>query len=268
MAYDQRFATLLHLTLQTKNNMKLSQDSVRRLKTLLQTVSLVKIDRLIIEGNLIRGVDEDQTVVIVSDQNVPDFGGCTVGLNRLSILASRIALFDANEDFNVDATEAASRDGEGTDISSFKLAAKGSKFEYRCARAGAIKAPKQLNDSFVWAVTVPVDAVKVAISASNTMGSEQIALVSKASGEVLFEIVDGETQDSFTTKIADEAVWLADDEDQPTQSFVHYYAVKALMPLLKAASTQGDPVLQVGEEGMLQITVNGYTMTLLPRESE
>jgi len=40
------------------------------------------------------------------------------------------------------------------------------------------------------------------------------------------------------------------------------------MPLLKASSAQGEPVLLVGEEGMLQVTVNGYTMTLLPRESE
>jgi hypothetical protein len=248
--------------------MKLSAESVKNLKTLLQTVSLVKIDRLIIEPNLIRGVDEDQTVVIVSNQNVPDFGGAKVGLNRLSILANRIALFDADEAFTVEAVESPSRDDDGNDISSFKLASKGSKFEYKAARVGAIKAPKQLNDSFIWAVTVPVDSVKLAISAANTMGSEQIALVSKASGEVLFEIVDGSTQDTFTTKIADEAVWLSEDEDQPTQSFVHYYAVKALMPLLKAAGAAGDPVLLVGEEGMLQITVNNYAMTLLPRESE
>lgn len=249
--------------------MKLSQASVLKLKTLLQTVSLVKIDRLIIEENLIRGVDEEQTVVIVSDTNVPDLGGARVGLNRLSILANRIALFEADEAFTVEAVEAPSRDDEGvTDISSFKLASKGSKFEYRTARVGTIKAPKRINDSMVWAVTVPVDAVKLAISAANTMGSDQIALVSKASGEVLFEIVDGTTQDTFTTKIADEATWLPEDEDQPTQSFVHYYAVKALMPLLKASAAVGEPVLLVGEEGMLQITVNNYTMTLLPRESE
>lgn len=248
--------------------MKLSQASVLKLKTLLQTVSLVKIDRLIIEENLIRGVDEEQTVVIVSDQNVPDLGGARVGLNRLSILANRIALFDTDEAFTVEAVEAPSRDEDATDISSFKLASKGSKFEYRTARIGTIKAPKRVNDSFVWAVTVPVEAVKLAISAANTMGSDQLALVSKASGEVLFEIVDSATQDTFTTKIADEATWIPEDEDQPSQSFVHYYAVKALMPLLKASSAQGEPVLLVGEEGMLQVTVNGYTMTLLPRESE
>jgi len=167
--------------------MKLSQASVLKLKTLLQTVSLVKIDRLIIEPNLIRGVDEDQTVVIVSDQNVPDFGGAKVGLNRLSILANRIALFDSDEAFAVEAVEAPSRDDDGTDISSFKLASKGSKFEYKTARVGTIKAPKRVNDSFVWAVTVPVEAVKLAISAANTMGSDQLALVSKASGEVLFK---------------------------------------------------------------------------------
>lgn len=249
--------------------MKLNPQSIKHLKTLLQTASIVKIDRLIIEDGTVRGVDDDQTVVIISQTDVPDFGGARVGLNRLSNLVSRINLFDANEDFSVEAVEAPSKgDAAVTDISSFKLASKGSKFEFRCARADAIKAPKKINDSMVWAIQIPVDAVKLVISASNTMGSEQIALISKSSGEVSFEIVDGSTQDSFLTKIADHADWLPEDEDIPTQSFVHYYAVKALVPLLKASSAVGDIILVVGEEGMLQITVNNHTFTLLPREGE
>jgi hypothetical protein len=249
--------------------MKLSQESIKNLKTLLQTMAIVKIDRIIIEDNTIRGVDDDQTVVVISDVDVPDFGGAKLGLNRLSVLANRINLFDTNEDFTVEAIESPSRFGDGVDISSFKLASKRSKFEYRASRAETIKAPKKINDSMVWAITVPHEEVKIVISASNTMGSEQVALVSKGSGEVLFEIVDSATHDTFTTKIADSADWLPEDEDKPSQSFVYYYAVKALIPLLKASSAnQNNPVMVVGEEGMLQITVNNHTFTLLPRESD
>jgi hypothetical protein len=246
--------------------MKLSPESVKHLKALLTSVSHVKIDKLIIEPNLIRGIDEAQTIVIVSDQNVPDFGDSIVGLNRLSALEKRIGLFGATEDFNVEAVEAIKRGDDTTsNIASIKLSSKGTKFEYRCARTELIKAPKRLNDEMVWSITIPQDAVKVAISSANTMASEQIAIVSKASGEVLFEIVDSETQDTFTTQIAESAEWIVED-DAEVQSFVHYYAVKTLMPLLKAAAAAGDPTILVGRDGMAQITVNGYPFTLLPRE--
>lgn len=249
--------------------MQLSQNSIKNLKNLLQTVSIVKIDRVIIEDGVIRGVDEDQTVVIISDQSVPDFGEAKVGLNRLSVLANRINMFDANEDFSIDAVETESRSGDGTTISAFKLSSKGSKFEYRAARVETIKAPKRINDTMAWGVTVLPEVVKVVIAASNSMGSEQIALVAKQDGEVFFEIVDGATQDTFTTKIADSIETLNEDGDSRSAIFVNYYATKALVPLLKAASAaMSQAVMAIGEEGMLQITVNGHTFTLLPREGE
>lgn len=249
--------------------MKLTPDSVKYLKTLLQTVSIVKIDRIIIEDGTIRGIDEDQTALIISQTDVPDFGGARVGLNRLSSLVTRINMFDSNEDFQVDATVQASRTEEGKeDVSSFKISSKGSKFEYRCARPDAIKAPKRINDTMAWKITIPVDAVKIAISAANTMGCDQVAIVSKTNGEVFFEMIDGSTQDTFLTQIASEAEYIGGEDEAPTQSFVHYFAVKALMPLLKACAVTHEPKLEVGEEGMLQITVNNHTFTLLPRESE
>lgn len=248
--------------------MKLTPTSVKNLKVLLQTVSIAKIDRIIIEDGSIRGVDEDQTVVIISDKHVPDFGEARVGLNRLSILANRINLFDANEDFTVEAVETPSRNDDGSDISSLKLASKGSKFEYRCARVDTIKAPRRINDEMVWQISISQEDAKVAISAVNTIASEQIALVAKASGEVLFEVVDGATQDSFATVISNDITWIGDEDDEGNASFVFYYSVKALIPLLKAAAAAGEASIKVGEEGMLQIEVNGHEFTLLPRESD
>lgn len=242
--------------------MKLSKQSITHLKALLQAVAIPKIDKIVIENGQARGVDDDQTVAIISDTNIPDFGGKTVGLNRLSTLVNRLNLLESIEDLQVEAVE------QGDSIASFNISAKGTKFQYKCARADVIKAPKKLYDDFKWLINIDADSIKLAISAANTMDSEQIALCSKSNGEVYFEIVDGITKDTFTSVIAIEASWIPEDEDRPTQSFVHYYAIKTLIPLLKAISS-GPAALVVGEAGMLQITVNNaHTFTLLPRENE
>jgi hypothetical protein len=239
--------------------MRLSKESVQHLKTLLQTVSIPKIDKIIIEDGKVRGIDPDQTVVIISSTNVPDFGGKSVGLNRLSTLASRLNLLDGDE-LTVEAVEA------DNSISGFNIATKGSKFQYKCARTDTIRAPKTIHDNFIWSITIPVEAVKLTISACNTIDSEQIALCSKSNGEVYFEIIDSITRDTFTTIIATEATWKGDEDERQTQAFVHYYAIKTLIPLLKQIASTGSSELVVGEGGVLQITVNGHTFSLLPRE--
>ncbi len=242
--------------------MKLSKQSVDHLKILLQTMAIPKIDRIVIEDGCVRGIDEDQTVVIISDQNIPDFGGFTVGLHRLSTLSSRINLLEAAGDLSVEAVE------KNKDIEKFNISAKGTKFEFKCARADMIKAPKKVNEDFIWEVLVSPEAIKLSISATNTMDSEQIALCSKASGEVSFEVVDSVTKDTFSTVIATDAKWLADEDDRQSQSFVHYYTVKTIVPLLKAASVVGPAKLVVGQEGMLKITLNGHEFILIPRDND
>jgi len=247
--------------------MKLSQDSVKNLKTLLQAVSIAKIDKLVIEPTRIRGIDDSHTVLILSNNKIPDFGGASVGLNRLAALSNRINLFDSNEDFNVEAVEAPSRNNEdGTNIATLKISSKGFKFEHGCARIETVKAPRNINDRFVWKVKIDPELIKVVIKAADTMESEQIAICSKASGEVSLEVVDAATKDTFMTKIAESATWLIEDEEPQIQSFVHYVSVKALMPLLKASSTTGELILLIGQDGMVQINVHDHAFILLPRE--
>lgn len=248
--------------------MKLTQASVTNLSKLLKVASIVKIDRLIIEDGTIRGIDDNQTVVIISKNDVPDFGGSRAGLMNLNVLANRLNLFAADK-MEIEAVEVPNRnDSEVNDVAAFKIAANKSKFEFKLGRADLVKAPKKMNDDFVWCVKMKdVGDIKTIMSASNTIDSEQIAIVSKQNGEVSLELVDSATQDTFTIQIAEEAEWLG-DEDRPTQSFVHYYNVKALLPLLKAAAATGEVFLVVGEQGMLQVTVENHTFTLLPREEE
>lgn len=247
--------------------MFLTKESVNQLKALLKAVSVVKIEKIIIEEGQARGIDETQSVVLISDTNLPDIGDLRVGLNRLQILNNRIALISEKspDDFTVEAVPAPN----STDIIAFKLNAKGSKFEFRTSRPDQIKAPKKINDDFVWAVNVPSEEVKVLVSADNTMDSEQVAIVSKGSGEVFFEIVDGSTQDTFMSKFADEATYIGDDDDAPNSSFVFYYSSKVLIPLLKSVASSAEKIpLTIGVDGMLQVENGGHIFTILPKEGE
>lgn len=242
--------------------MNLSPESVSKLEALLSAASMVKIDNVIIEDGMIRGIDSDKSVVVLSRDNVPDTGGLRIGLNRLDDLAKRIQLTKNYNNFTIEALESEKRPG---DISHLQITSTKTKLQFRTANPENIKAPKGLNDKQVWLVVVPKDDVTAVLQAANTMGSDEIIITSKQNGEVFFEFLDDVTQDSLSHKFADSATWIPEDSDKSSQSFVHYYRTKSLLPLMRGASALGDVTLIIGEKGMLWITVNGYDFTLIPR---
>jgi hypothetical protein len=238
--------------------MKLSTTSIKQLDTLLQTVALVSIDKLIITKDSIRGIDEKKSVVIITDQNVPDFGDLSVGLNRLGVLSSRLNLVKGDSECGVEAIEAS----KNSEVSHLQLTSSNAKVQCRCASVESVKGvPKAINDKYVWTVTVPYATVPVVLQAASAMGAENAIIVAKNDG-VSFEFVDS-NQDVFSTKFAEEA---ACDENQAS-SFVFNYPVKSFLPLLKAATNGNtDVTLNIGERGILSITVNGYAFMVLPSE--
>jgi len=51
--------------------MKLSVSSIQNLEKLLQTCSIADIDAIIIEEGMLRGINEDKTCIILSNENLP-----------------------------------------------------------------------------------------------------------------------------------------------------------------------------------------------------
>lgn len=244
--------------------MQLSDDSIQILEDILQTSISVKIDKLIISDNFMSGIDEDKTVVVISNNKVPDFGGLTVGLRRLSTLNSRIGLIKSNDNFKIVADEAGAKEGE---VAKLKLHSKATKAEFVTTNPEKINAPKKVNDESLWLVTIPKELVPTVAQAASTMGTDKIILTSKADGTVHFELMDDKSNDTFEVQIADNAVWIPEDEEPGNPTFVHYYSSKSLLPLIKAAGEEEDVNMIISKKGMLQLDVNGFTFTNLPRIS-
>lgn len=236
--------------------MRISSESITNLNTLLETCSIASIDNLIIEDGKARGVNEGKTVVIISAQNLPDFGDCKVGFNRLGVLQSRVKLVRDNVTIDV-------KEGNNKEIAQFDIAGSGMKVQYRCASPATIKAPKAINDTISWEFELTAESIGLVLSGAKTMQSKKVVLVTR-DGVVSMECTDTNS-DIFTATVAETVKWTRSDSDAPKHGFVHSYLCDELLPLLKAAVIAGSATVRIGESGTLHLDINGHRITAIPQ---
>jgi hypothetical protein len=244
---------------------KLTTESIAILEELLSACTMVKIDKLKIEPNLVSGIDEDKSIVLISETKIPDFGGMSFAVTRLSTLNNRINLMKDGGGFEITAEPSPNKPLE---VCALKLNNKATKSEFKATNPEVVKTPKSVKDNPSWLVTITAEMAQVAAGAANNIGAARVILSSRAAGGVHFEMQDDKTQDTFSVQIADEAMWVPTDQPTPTgadAAFVHYYNSKTLMPLIKAAADTGNVDLIVTSRGILQLDVKGFTFTIIPK---
>jgi len=240
--------------------MKLKTDTIAALDTLIQTAMLAGVDKLIINGGKIQGIDERKTVGLVTDKNVPDLDGKTIAINRIKQLLSRLNLAKAQGDVTIEATIAAN----GTDISVLELQAGKSKGQFRCASLEAVKGvPKGFSDPMVWEVRLTAKIIPLIAQAEASMTADGITLASKDGKVVTCELSDS-NKDLMVFELDDTASWIG--TSPAGVGFCNKYPSKALLALLREASKVQDPVVvTIGQGGLLIINVNGFDFFTLPQ---
>lgn len=241
--------------------MKLSVDSLARLDLLVQTAMIGNIKKLIIEQNQIRGIDEKQLVVIITDQNVPDFEGKSVGINRLEQLNARLSLIKSQGDLEVEATVSPN----GADISIFDLKSGKATAQFRCASTESVKGvPKKISDTLVWKITIDSKIVPTIIQASSAMATDFLTIASRNGKSVSIEFIDS-NKDVFTMECEQPAEWIG--SGAAATSFCQKYQVKILIALIKEALKLSPTVeLKLGEGGIMSINVNGFDFYVIPSQ--
>jgi hypothetical protein len=239
--------------------MKLTADSIHRIDLLVQTAMVAGLKKLVIEQDKVRGIDEKQSVVILSTDNVPDLSGKQVGINRIDQLNARLNLVKSQGDLTIEATEAPN----GNDISMFDIVAGKTKAQFRAASVEAVKGvPKNINDTLIWEIKVTGKILPTLNQGVSAMAAETLTIASRDGTSVSFECVDG-NKDVFTTDADEAPVWIGQGSAQ--SSFCKKYPAKTLLSLLKEAVKTTDPVsLKLGEGGILSLKVNGFDFFVLP----
>lgn len=235
--------------------MKLTSDLIEFIENVVKTGQSVNIENAIIdaETGAVRGIDEDRTVVMFHNEDVPSFPVGSIGLSRVGIFLSRLNIVKGREGFDVDA-EIVSL-GDDDYVKALHMKSADTKVDFRCANPESIKAPKQINDTIIYSVQLNSEAVSVLQAAAAAMGSDSVSVI--GNDGVAFELEDI-TEDKFRHVFAPDSISSGDG----TGTFAHKYPVKTLLALFKQ---NPNGVFEIGEKGILRIAVNGLNIYVLPQ---
>lgn len=234
--------------------MKLPNEIVDYISNVVKTANIVAVDSVIIEPNMVRSINDDRTVGIYSNKDVPDVPFGSIGLTRIQDLSSRFAIAKEVDNFSVEV------DGNDEHITMFKLNAKGLKIEYRCGDPGKLRAPKVLNDVECYKVKLSEGAVSLFQKGLSAMSADEVSIVSNDG--VSFEFSDL-SHDIYSYQFADtvDLIPNEDGEVPSTNKFVHRYHAKTLLALFK---NNPEATFTVGQKGMLRFPLNNMTVFVLP----
>lgn len=235
--------------------MKLDQTSLNYISAVIRTAELVKIGNIIIEPGRVRAIDDDRTIVIFHEQDVPDMPFGAIGINRISVFNDRLELAKSQDNFSV---EVEIRDAE-TDAAWAKaltFKGKGIKVEYRCANPKTIQAPKTLSDGEKYAIQMTADALALMNKGVSAMKADSVTIFGTSEG-VFFEMADI-NGDALTYRFGDVAEDLVDGEDV---EFSNKYPVKTLIPVLKLLP---NAEVIITNRGLIKLKANGLTIYAIP----
>lgn len=200
---------------------------------------LFGIEQFIVEPEVIRGISEDRTAAIFTPCDI-EIGCAAIGINRIDILVSRLALGIGNQ---IDCVS----DGPLADASMLSIKSPKMKVEYRCAKTKSITAPKELKVADLYEVAFDDDLVKTINKGKTAMKADEIAILC-SNNSVSYKIYD-ESNDKLLYEDG-EAVNLVDDEDI---NFTHVYPIKSI---INAFTKSTEKRFWITGNGMLHIQVN------------
>jgi hypothetical protein len=232
--------------------MKISTLSLDHIEEAVSIAISLGIEDMIIERDMIRSMDHNQSVILMQSRELPDFEFESLGLTRLNLFLSRLNMTKGRDNFSATATV------NGDVVTQIAMKSTGVKIDYRASNPAQLRAPKAVRDTMANIVAYDEHHLTTLSQAVRAMGQNKdssVTLVRTAEG-VFFELND-ENNDSFQLEF--------DYCEQLTESapafFAHRYPLTNLINLLK----RGDGKMKIGgEKGILNIPMGKFDSYLLP----
>lgn len=233
--------------------MKIESGDVENINGIISACAIGGVESIIIEDGTVRGVDEARTFVIISDVGVPKLSH-KIGLTRLSALKQRLDLF---KNPAIDAKET-----DRGEISSLEITSGKNNVQFRCTSTSLIKAPKSVNDTDAFSISITKDELKLLSNSIKAMSSKTIQLIAKRDGVISFVISDS-NNDAVTITL-DQVYETTRDTD------VFYYHADTFGAVIRdfISSEVAMGAFVVGESGTLKTVTRGHIVYLLPKIGE
>lgn len=220
--------------------------------------SITGIGKFIIDKNCIRGMvdDMDSGIFMLEKFEEPlnylEFD--SIGIGRVDVLKTRLNLLEnGGKLFFTTKTK-----NDNTVVVS-KLILKGNKtvIEYSCTDPTHIKAPKNINDEFVYSFDVSQDTIKIMSKIISAISVDHISFSSEKDGSVRFKATDSEG-DLFNHLISESY------SSKEGDNFFFSYKIKLLLPLFKNAFINNKSLhVDISKRGYLQFKISDLNIYIL-----
>jgi hypothetical protein len=227
--------------------MKLTTKDIEQLDLIVKTAKTFNIPGIIIEDNIVRGVDMDKTSVIFSDQLEWDVEDLIIGITRLDVFSSRLDIIKNHPSPSIEGKV----DLRNGNVMQLIMKAGKSKIDYRCGIISTIVAPKQINDVGIYTFTITEEELTDIIKSYSAMKNEYIHIFCD-NGVMRFELTDDTN---------DKCVISSDIELTDGDNFVFKYPMRVFLSFLKNSDNLQ---MSVGSRGMVRTPVNTLDMYMLP----
>jgi len=217
----------------------------------------INIENIIIERNAVRAIDEDRSVVIYQNSDIPSLPFSAIGLGRTNLFAPRLRLIKDRVGFQVEVETDETLDEDQQYAMYFNMKSDDTRISYRCANPETIQAPKAINDTIIYQVQLNSEAVGILQRGGVAMDASSASITGDENG-VSFEFSDS-TNDTFSHTFTSEVTRLETDSNS---DFKHNYPLKTILALFKQ---NPDGVFEIGSKGILCISVNGLNVYVLPQ---
>jgi hypothetical protein len=242
--------------------MQLSKETIKLIQNAVKTARVLKLDSIAVEEEQIRALNANHTIM-VCEKDVPELEFTGLGIGRVQVLQSRLAMLEGEDDFVIEATLLPNGVVRQLDIS-----AGGTKVEYRCANPSSIKAPRNMKVPDMWSFTINEKTLNMLSKACSSVSSESVTIRSNSKGEMLMTITDESTNDKFTQRF-DADVQNVDDEDG-TLEFEFRYQIETFLMGLKGTGSDkdGNIVVNLTQVGGIKTVLNNTTVYIIPLADE
>jgi hypothetical protein len=231
--------------------MRLSEETLNYINKVISVAKKVSIESLAITSEHIRGLDQDNSIFLFQETDIPTMEFEAVGISKGDDFVSRLSIV-SGDTYHVDA-DIDNDNGVARNLI-FKSSGKGSRtsVSYRCANPDHVQSPKRIkNKNVITEVILPDDTVQKLNLVGGAMGNQDIFFHGDEDGFHLSMLDDNNNSFKHTFSM-----------EGNKDIFKHKYPLKILLTVLKLDS---NCTFNLMENGMLHLTLEDITLYILPK---
>lgn len=218
------------------------------LETLKKATNVAKqfnVDSFIVESNFIRGINEERTSAIFTNISLPL--ECSIGINRIDVLLSRMLLAD-DLDLIIEA--------DGTNASNLIFKNDKLNVEYRTANSNRITAPKSLQVKDLYQIMIDKNLHKVLNKSKSALRADNLTIICN-DNKISYQL-----NDDLDKLIYNDGEATHIEDSLEDINFIYNYSIKSLLN----AFAKCDDKIIITEKGMIHFIVDDIDVYLLPKK--